>query len=204
MAKKHGVIILEHKDWNTKQIWNDGYLMATYRYQPKKMRFKSRMVNDTNQDLAGGWQPLEMKEEDESVDDLARRQLLANRKPLGFLMADSKREAEEIARDIRRGNPNLETKVEPPGTFIHHYVAVAQKETLRNLFDLDALYRDYTENDVIDPDELAKELDKYADRTLISFSRTFDIDDGIPPWVTGLILGYPIENTISLYLEGIT
>lgn len=198
---KHGVIILKHKDWNTKQVWNQGDLMITYGQQPKKLHFENRMVNDANQDLCGGWMPLDSLEEDTSIDDPALRQLLSYLKPLGFICESSKKEAEQTARELRQMHEDFDVKVLPPGPHrLNHTIAIAtQKGTLREIFDLDSLYRDYLENDVIPKKQLDREFSKYGDRTLISFAGKFDIDEGIPPWVTGLILGYPVENTISLY-----
>jgi hypothetical protein len=203
ISEKHGVYITRHKDSNTKKIYYRGNLMATYRHQPKTIRFKSPLVNDANQDLCGGWCPLGMQEEDESVNDPMLRQLLGDRKPLGFLFADSKKGAEAMARDVRRLRPNLELRILPPGPHrLNHTVAVAQPEQLMTAFDLDTLYEDYLKSGVLPKATLDKEFLKYECRTLISFAEEYDIDEGVPPWVTGLVLGYPIENTISLYREG--
>ena len=55
-GKKHGVFVTSQDETaNTKEVWNRGYRMMQYRRQPKALRFKHRMVNDANQDLAGGW-----------------------------------------------------------------------------------------------------------------------------------------------------
>lgn len=49
--KKHGIYIVENKKYNTKKIYNNGYLLARYLFQPKQIKFKSKMVNDDNQQL---------------------------------------------------------------------------------------------------------------------------------------------------------
>ena len=50
------------------------------------------------------------------------------------------------------------------------------------------------------PGFLTQEIRAFADRKLSSFFDGWD-SPPLPLWLTGLILGYPVENTISLYLE---
>jgi hypothetical protein len=69
------------------------------------------------------------------------------------------------------------------------------------LFDLDALARDYVENGIFTPEEMAAQIARYGPHDLIDFAEGWDVED-VPAWVTGLILGYPVENTISLYRMG--
>ena len=52
--KKHGIIITKHKNFQTKYIYNNGYLMNKYLKQPFEIKFKNNMVNDHNQHLCGG------------------------------------------------------------------------------------------------------------------------------------------------------
>lgn len=57
---KHGVFVKEGRTFNIKTIYNKGHVMVIYRYIPKKIYFKSPMVNDFNQHLCGGWFMAEM------------------------------------------------------------------------------------------------------------------------------------------------
>ena len=195
MTKKHGVQIIEHKDWNTKQVWNRGHLMMTYRYVPKKIHFKNKMVNDKNQDLCGGWFMDDCGFEEQQMRLIDR--VGAGLKPMGVLHYDSRPLAFQVANAIRNGT-NLDVKV----TKTHNYeVALAQHGTLVELFDLDALALDYIDNGIFTSADMARMVTKYSHHRLIDFSEGWDVED-IPAWVTGLILGYPVENTISLYRMG--
>lgn len=195
MPEKHGVVIIEHKNWNTKQIWNRGHLMMTYRYVPKKIHFKSWMVNDANQDLCGGWFMGDMTYLD--IQSTILQRVVRGLKPLGVLHRDRKVDAEGIAGEMRRF-PWIDTKVVKS----HNWeIVVARGGTLEELFDLESLTRDYIENEVIGEVAFLDAVAKYAPRLLIDFAEGWDVED-VPGWVTGLILGYPVENTISLYLMG--
>lgn len=204
MAKKHGVIILEHKDWNTKQIWNRGYLMATYRYQPKKIYFKSKMVNDANQDLCGGWLMHGQIKEGETVNDIIVRHLMAGKKPMGILHYDDKGWAEIDAQELMDGQGyprSLAADVVKKKNGWN--VVAAQHGTLADLFDLDALARDYVENGIFTAEEMDAQIKRYGVHDLIDFSEGWDTED-VPAWLTGLLLGYPVENTISIYRDGVS
>ena len=53
--KNHGVIVVTGKKTKTKKIYNNGYLLARYLYQPLHLNFKNEMINDMNQHFCGGW-----------------------------------------------------------------------------------------------------------------------------------------------------
>jgi hypothetical protein len=193
---KHGVIIIPHKKWNTKQIWSNGHLMRTYRHQPKHLHFKSPMVNDANQDLCGGWSMGDCNFEEEQMRIIDR--VSERLKPMGILHYDSRALADKVADTIRR-NSDLDVKVIKK----HNYqVALAQHGTLEGLFDLMALRRDYVENGVLPKEVIDRDFDQYGDSYLIDFAeKEWDVEEEFPMWLTGLMLGYPIENTISIYFE---
>jgi len=68
------------------------------------------------------------------------------------------------------------------------------------LFDLPLLFRTYKENDI------HIHIEEHENKTLKDFFSDWDAQDAdseIDTWVTGLILGYPIENTISIYRDGV-
>ena len=76
--KKHGIYVTEHKRWNTKEIFNNGYRMIRYGHQPKIIRFQSPMINDFNQHLCGGWSMSDIPDKSEATFN----QLVTGRKPL--------------------------------------------------------------------------------------------------------------------------
>jgi len=222
---KHGVIIIQHKHWDTKQVWNCGNLVATYRHVPKKLHFRSRMVNDENQDLSGAWPAFmalpgscssksRSMAHEEETHEIVRR-VLAGLKPAGvvYLDATDAEEASEakIAVDAlvqRSAGSNISVKVGHrsvegyQGTRKLIDVIVARKETLQELFDLSALYQDYASNLPELAESFVREFDLYHNWRVADFfahADTFHWDRAFPMWVTGLIVGYPVENTISLY-----
>lgn len=73
-------------------------------------------------------------------------------------------------------------------------VIICQKGTLNNLFDLESLKKDYA-----DFAEAVKDIEIKKNKKLSDYKNAWDVDEGAELWETGLILGYPIENTLSLY-----
>lgn len=102
---KHGIHIREHKNWNTKTIYNNGYVMRIYRHQPKIVRFRSPMVNDFNQHLCGGWHMSDIKDEHEA----ALQQLMAGRKPFACITFWPIQEAAALAAHERLDAAGLVT-----------------------------------------------------------------------------------------------
>ena len=90
---KHGVIIREHKNWNTKTIYNNGHVMRIYRHCPKVIYFKSLMVNDSNQHLCGGWHMSDIGDEKEAL----FQQITSGRKPFAIFCFWDKMEGRQKA-----------------------------------------------------------------------------------------------------------
>ena len=83
--------------------------------------------------------------------------------------------------------------------FDHVWDALACHDMrVQDIGDLRALRDDYAE--IFESGMETEEIIPYADRALSSFFDDWD-SPPLPLWLTGLILGYPVENTISLYLE---
>lgn len=199
---KQGVEVIRHRNWNTKKVWVGGTLVATYRHQPKTLRFASRMVNDDNQGLAGGWWEGDIGDDEAEEAKIAKR-VLAGLKPMGVLYFYPEDEGEPAGvAEGYKGRKNIDVKVIPVergGT----EVILARKGTLHELFDLGALYRDYEEASVVPTEVLQEQFKEYENWRLIDFAEGWDVEY-VPPWGTGLILGYPVENTISLYRGAIS
>jgi len=199
--KKHGIYIVKHKKHNTKKIYNNGNLLIRYLYQPKQIKFKSKMVNDDNQHFSGGWSIEGIDLSDEAL----LRRVVDGLKPMAIIHK-WKKELEEyqkivdILKDInrRRGKNKLVYK---EYDFDRTYcLTVACKGVLKNIFDLKTLKEDYESNGInID-------ISKAEDKALSDYFEDWDAPDDeskIEYWETGLILGYPIENTISAYRDGV-
>lgn len=198
-TKKHGVIVTVGRQHNTKTIWNRGYRMITYRKQPGRIRFKSKMVNDKNQHLCGGWMFAGLEKENLHIE----RQLIAGRKPLGMMCfwADTGSfDARECARRLRAAGLNVKTS--DRGDMID--VEACQDIRVGDIGDLGDLICDYVEGGIYDGDDLCREMNLNSSRKLKSFlGRRWDVEHN-PLWLTGLILGYPVENTISCYHDAVS
>lgn len=201
--KKHGVIVTVGGKHNTKTVWNRGYRMITYRRQPRRIRFRSKMVNDKNQHLCGGWSFSGLENNNLWIE----RQLVAGRKPLGvmFFWGDAIDCREDIACAKRLKAAGLVARTGPgfvPGTRI---VEACHDIKVGDIGDCGDLFADYVEARIpVDEDELRGEFNLYMRRRLKSFlGKKWDAKHN-PLWVTGLILGYPVENTISCYLDAVS
>ncbi len=196
---KHGIVIREHKRWNTKTIYNNGHVMRIYRRQPKTIRFQSPMVNDFNQHLCGGWSMADIKDDKEAT----VQQLIARRKPFASITYWPYQEAEAPDAQRRLDSAGLVTRLRRRAfqgwNFDHVWDLLAcQDMRVRDIGDLRALRADYAQ--VFEAGLEDQEIMPLADLHLSTFFDGWD-SPPLPLWLTGLILGYPVENTISLYLE---
>lgn len=196
---KHGVHIREHKKWNTKTVYNDGHVMRIYRRQPKVIRFQSPMINDFNQHLCGGWSMTDKKDEKEAT----IQQLLLGKKPFACISfyPDVHSNALETQRRVMSAGliTDLRKRQHTSCYFDHIWdLCVCHDIRVKDIGDLPDLEADY--DSWFDPDFLEDGISEFADRKLSSFFDGWDIPD-IPLWLSGLILGYPVENTMSIYLQ---
>jgi hypothetical protein len=195
---KHGVITTEHKNWNTKTVWNNGKVMAVYRHCPKVIHFQSAMVSDLNQHLCGGWHMNDIPDNNEAI----IQQLVTGHKPLGivpYLRNTREPTGEDVAKEkavsaLQRLKgagltAEMQLRSERGGKYQFYDVTACQNICVAEIGDLQALGLDYEPFGGIN-------VEPYASRALSSFFGGWNVNDN-PPWVTGLILGYPIENTIS-------
>jgi hypothetical protein len=197
---KHGVHIKEHKHWNTKTVYNHGHVMRINRRQPKTISFQSPMVNDFNQHLCGGWSMSDIKDEKEAT----IQQLMTGNKPFASITywQDQKVKAEDAQRRIASAGlvTGLRKRAFPVGQYGHVWDLLAcQDIRVNDIGDLRALRDDYAE--VFEMGLENDEIMLFAERALSTFFDGWD-SPPLPLWLTGIILGYPVENTISLYLEG--
>ena len=191
--KKHGIYIVKGKKTQTKKIYNNGHLLIRYFFQQHSLSFKNKMVNDMNQHFCGGWG---LNDLDLSNDALLKR-FLEGKKPLAIITERKKKDLEKYYEKIDTGKYDLETfEIKKTGA---HYLAIASKGKIKDFFDLETLKKDYRDNG-FDID-----ISEVGERSISYYFDDWDAQDGgkIEFWITGLLLGYPIENTISLYKDGI-
>lgn len=187
------------KDFGTKRVWFNGKIMKTYIYcpPPDQLQFRSEMINDFNQNLCCGWGN-GIKNENEVIVDRVVNKL----KPLGSIsqwLHNNKNaaiELDQIAEKCQNVNLCVQ-RFQWKNPNISECLDLCQSGTFRELFDMDALAADYQ-----------KFLPRYPDmwEEIKDFPRDTQLSDYLGDkwdnldWITGLILGYPIENTISILM----
>jgi hypothetical protein len=199
-TKKHGVIVTAGKTHKTKTIWNRGHRMVTYRKQPLRVWFRSKMVNDKNQHLCGGWFYKGL----ENTNLWIERQLIAGRKPLGAMVFwnDEADEAEACADRLRAAG--LVVRVGRSFNAGQTIVEACHDIRVGDIGDMGDLICDYCTAGIYDGDELCQQMNLYCGRKLKTFLGKKWDSPPCPPWLTGLILGYPVENTISIYHDAVS
>jgi hypothetical protein len=202
VPKKHGLHIREHKKWNTKTIYNDGHVLRVYRRQPKTIRFQSPMVNDINQHLCGGWHVKALGDVNEAI----VRQLLTGSKPFGVMNYWPNRHSEAVEAQKSLDSAGLVTDMRKREFKSWKYDHIWDLQAchdirVQDIGDLRALEADYA--GALDTSSIIDFQVSIGDVGDLKLSVLFDGWDSppLPLWLTGLILGYPIENTISLYRE---
>jgi hypothetical protein len=191
---KNNVKIIEGKKYNKKQIVNDnGYKFITYNYIPKKIEFKSPMVNDMNQNLSGGWTIQSFRDEDK----LSLDRVLQGKKPMSSIGFFNEKDKDEF---IQENNIDKIDKNKFNVLIQEKRITISKKGKIGEMFDLEKLKKDYADNGI------GINIEKVKNKDIVEYLRDWDFQDRsgkVNPWETGLILGYPIENTISLYKGGI-
>ena len=184
---------------NTKTIYNNGHVMRIYRRQPKIIQFQSPMVNDFNQHLCGGWSMSDITNER----DATIQQLANGYKPFGCITFWQDQEPKGLSGQKQLEAAGLITELrrrEWHSCKSNHVWDLLACHDIRvgDIGDLRALREDYAATF-----ETGLEQEKAAPFAELPLATFFDGWDSppLPLWLTGLILGYPVENTISLYLE---
>lgn len=169
----------------TKQIRNkNGYVLMRYPKIPKNIQFKHKAVNDYNQHLCGGW----FVHEHDDFEEIDR--VVAGLKPVGISHAvPFLPMIERAIKYVEKGYlMTYEKNRVRKGTY---NITVSPTGKLKNYFDMDTLIADYERNGLYSDD-----IEFYKDVTFAAFHN--GQFDNHPTEIVGLILGYPIENTISL------
>ena len=166
----------------------DGYLLMLYSRIPDKIKFKHPAVNDYNQHLCGGWTVYphrEFEEIDRVVNGL---------KPVGI--SHSKNLLELTRRAILYTSKGfLVSHVKNPHIKGMYDITVSVAGKLKDYFNMETLAKDYKRCGIS-----GSNIKKYKNIDFGEFHyNKYDIEYH-PDEITGLILGYPIENTISLML----
>lgn len=202
------IILFEFKKYFHKHIYSDAdykYCVRQYMRVPKNLKFKHPMINDDNQDLCGGWGLFKNTKPD---NEIILEKVLMGTKPMGIFYKNSAEEANEIIKEIDKNKFFVEYIKRNNDENWGYEINIATKDKLCNLFDLETLTQDYIDvfsNEFEDFDDdnykyFTNTIMQYKNYQLCNFFFQWDIDD-LPIQIVGLILGFPIENTISIMLE---
>lgn len=164
----------------------------TYRRVPKNLLFSSDMHSNENQDLCGGW--------GRPPWDAELQQVILRRKPFGWICEPDDR-SQHIAERAEAAGLHLNIS-EPRAS--GHYAGYrdfefCQRGHLVDLFDLNALARDYVRE--LPGVVLPAEICAHAHNEMTCYFHNQWDSPPQPLWLTGLILGYPLENTIAVYRQ---
>jgi len=151
---------------------------------PQNINFKHIAVNDYNQHLCGGWS-VYRHNEFEALD-----RVMLGLKPLGIEITNDLNIATQKAKEI--ADKGFLSSFELMGNN-RYVISASVKGTLGDYFDMKTLVTDYKKNGLS-----CKHIKDYAKVTFDAFHNgKFNVEHH-PIEIVGLVLGYPIENTISL------
>jgi hypothetical protein len=202
----HGVYLREYKNTFHKLFINNGNCMNKYIYPKIESKFHSPMVNDYNLHLCGGWFFNGIKE----FECISR--VIEGLKPMGFIVTPDKA-IHDYWLDICRKSdlPYNSSVILTAST--KYEIGISVNGNFGNVFDLSLLLQDYLNyiNTILKcsransrSDRVCAEVRKFllAIRDT-NISNYFDFDYANPSSIceyilVGLMLGYPIETTVSI------
>lgn len=185
---------------------NPKTIYEIHRRIPKEpLSFRSEMNNDENQELCGGWHPMWTREYPGGENAAIIERVRLGLKPFGIVHSWTRLENQQVfernagkCRHSEMVSRAVSRYGEMESRDVHYSAFWNDNRRLSDIFDFDALIEDYARYVPIEVDAMVE----FREYTLADFVTRWDIDDGVPPGITGLILGYPVENTISLCLTG--
>ncbi|GAM11338.1 hypothetical protein OR1_03651 [Geobacter sp. OR-1] len=197
----HGVYLREYKKTFHRLLIRNGHFMRKYRYPKIDAKFQSTMVNDHNLYLCGGWML-------KGLDYKCITRVIEGVKPMGAFCSYNESEIEPLLEMcFKSGLPYRSTIIKIDDR-INYDIVITAKGTFGEVFDLTSLQLDYMSyvNASSCPD---KERECLAITALISSLHNKNISDyleydyanpkGYLDYIlVGLMLGYPIETTVSL------
>ena len=179
-----------YTDDGDKQIKKDKYVYMVYKYAAnilKDLKFKHKTVNDYNQHLCGGWSFYKHTEFEE-VDRVAK-----GLKPAGISTTRDLSLAEAKRKEL--SNKGFLATIYKRRDL--YFVTASPRGTLGKFFrNLNVLIEDYRRNGLV---YCADMMEYYRNVNFIKF-HNLEYDDH-HTCITGLVLGYPIENTMALIIR---
>jgi len=178
--------------WSTpemtvKKIKANGKVVKTIYYVSFSQKFSSVMTNDENAYYVS---TCTINNNNQAV----LEKVLCGKKPMGILYNIPQCNLSKLIDKIDISRFDIHYVKEE---YTNNYkVFVAVKGKLRDLFNLKDLSADYKSNNI------NINIKKYMNKEIKYFFDIWnenDIDDNIELWVKNLILGIPVENSISEY-----
>jgi hypothetical protein len=164
------------------------------------------MINDINQHYCGGWNFYGLDYSNEAL----YQRVLHKLKPMAVLYTENKLEALKLVSLAKKDGIEVfishqnwerwDITTNAPITLLRYDIMICQKGTMGELFDLKTLKEDYIRALYFSTDH--KRFDEVVNKKLSDYFKDWDHQDegsDVECWETGLILGYPIENTMALY-----
>ncbi len=196
---KHGIYHEQYKKTVHKKVYIDDQLMRRYIYPRIETHFQSPMVNDYNLHLVGGWSFPGVKTEE------CLTRVLEGKKPAGFFGSFNKEQFEQgVALLDKVPDGFAVSPVDHSGPAPH--IGVSITKTFEEAFNLESLCVDYTAyaaatNNDGELEDILELFNVLKHQRVSDFLAGFDYanpDTLEKLIITGLILGYPIETTVSI------
>lgn len=199
-----GVYFRHYKNGRLDKIIRNEYAKCNFMVyknipSPQNLKFQSKFVNDFNQHLCNGWFHPDICSTGNQRSILVIERVIAGQKPFGNVLTglgedNSDAVILELLNKARTDGFIVTNEKHHWEGCTTHSISISGK--LNEVFNLEALKYDYKVNG-FDPDV----FDTYKNIDLNEFhTNKYDVKYH-PIEITGLILGYPIENTISLMKE---
>jgi len=157
-----------------------------------KVNYEDKMTNDENQDLCGGWRIIDNIPFEET------HRVMQGLKPVGISHSWNKNKVDQKIQEYEEKGflvSRLDRLKHGSKDETLYGLTVSPKGKLSDYFNFKVLIDDYIKNGL---GYDAKKLKEYENVNFEAFHNgKFDKEDH-PFCVVGLILGYPIENTISI------
>ncbi len=200
----HGIYLRKNKLTIDKLFISNGNLIRKYKYPRIEEQFSSPMISDYNLHLCGGWSWQGVKYQ-ESI-----TRVVEGKKPMGFFSSRSSSEIDNLFENIKHGIKKqdfklIKTTSTIPGTDIQFYeLGISTTKLFVDCFNLGALktdYKQYANACNVPSNSIIEFIDLIKDNSISSFLQDYDYANPITNLntiLTGLILGYPINTTVSI------
>jgi len=210
---RNGIYLQSFKKTELKSYIRNGNILGKYRYPRSERTFFSHLINDYNQNLAGGWywkyrEDGSQRSKNESNNEIIFERVMRGSKPLGGLRywPDETMKSRSLLLKLLASPLAFHCNGDDGSLRIN----ICRKGRLKKIFDLKRLAADYIAMEQAgksallgSSEEIRCFFSSIKDNCLedyLNFDHLHPVSrfDFIQ---TGLILGYPMENTYALLLK---